>query len=237
MLFRSLMEKTAHPAEVFFSMGQPGESILNAVKPVEGYLGMEAVDAGPLLHEVSYFSFENLKGGFISIVIGAAVYLLFVRKVLIQKKKNSRQEQKRGGSVYVNVWPQWLDLEELIYRPLLLRLLPAVLGVLCRIPDSLADAVVVLLRRTVYRNSPLPHERSEGNAFTERLGRVLNLIQSIGNHTWRRGNAAHRDYVHLAALKNEELKENNLIIRRSLSFGLLLCCVGLSLTLMYLIWW
>ena len=233
----ALMEKTAHPAEVFFSMGQPGESILNAVKPVEGYLGMEAVDAGPLLHEVSYFSFENLKGGFISIVIGAAVYLLFVRKVLIQKKKNSRQEQKRGGSVYVNVWPQWLDLEELIYRPLLLRLLPAVLGVLCRIPDSLADAVVVLLRRTVYRNSPLPHERSVGNAFTERLGRVLNLIQSIGNHTWRRGNAAHRDYVHLAALKNEELKENNLIIRRSLSFGLLLCCVGLSLTLMYLIWW
>lgn len=141
------------------------------------------------------------------------------------------------GKSYVNLWPQWLDLEELVYRPLLLKVFPLFLGVVCRIFDSAADGFAAVLRRTIYRNSPIYHERTEGNVFTEILGKVLNLIQKIGNHTWKKKNTSHIDYVHLAALKNEEFKENNLIIRRSLSFGLLLFCVGLSLTLLYLIWW
>ena len=232
-----LMEKAARLAESFFSMRQPGEGLVDTTQSAGSYLSMDAANAGEMVHELSYFSFENLKGGLISIVIGVAVYLLFVRKVLMEKKGNSKPKQKVNGNAYVNLWPRWLDLEELLYRPVLLKILPAIFGVLCRILDSFIDAVVMVLRRTVYRNSPLPHERSEGNAFTETLGRFLNLVQSIGNRTWRKGNGVHKDYVHLAALKNEEFKENNLIIRRSLSFGLLLFCVGLSLTLMYLIWW
>ena len=38
-------------------------------------------------------------------------------------------------------------------------------------------------------------------------------------------------------MKNEQFKETNNIIQRSLSFGLLLFCIGLSLTLLYIIWW
>ena len=67
-------------------------------------------------HAVHYLSLENLKGAAISIVIGALVYTLFVRKVLL-----------RNGS-YVNLWPAKLDLEDLVYRPLLLRWLPGVFG-------------------------------------------------------------------------------------------------------------
>ncbi len=52
-----------------------------------------------------------------------------------------------------------------------------------------------------------------------------------------KGAPRHRDYVHLAAIKNEEIRETNHIIRRSLSFGLLLVCIGLTLTLFYIIWW
>ena len=58
----------------------------------------------------------NLKGGMISLGIGAAVYLLFVRRVLM-----------RDGS-YVDLWPEKLDLEEGMYRPLLTKFLPAVFG-------------------------------------------------------------------------------------------------------------
>jgi len=192
-----------------------------------GFLNLKKLEQ---MGNVSYFSFSNLKGGLLSIGIGVVVYLFFVRKVLIQNRKN-------GGQEYVNLWPKWLDLEELLYRPILLRLLPALSGVLCRILDSLADAVTVALRRTIFRDTPLPHERTEGNAFTEALGKLLNGIQGLGNHTWRRTDPAHRDYVHLTAMKHEEIKENNLIIQRSLSFGLLLFCVGLSLVLLYLIWW
>ena len=172
---------------------------------------------------VDYFSPGNLKGGLISLGIGAAVYLLFIRRA-------------RDGR-YVDAWPGWLDLEELLYRPLMLRALPWVLGVACRSLDCLADSLVVLLRKTLYRDSPLPCERPEGNALTEGVGRAMNALQGLGNRTWRRKSPLHRDYVHLAAVKNEQFRETNRIIQRSLSFGLLLFCIGLALTLLYIIWW
>lgn len=79
-------------------------------------LGTDFFRTGVLEHAINYFSLENLKGAAISLAIGAAVYLLFVRKVLM---KNGR---------YIELWSKKLDLEELIYRPLLLRVLPSVLG-------------------------------------------------------------------------------------------------------------
>lgn len=184
----------------------------------QGFMGITGTGEA-----VDYFSPGNLKGGLISLGIGAAVYLLFIRRA-------------RDGR-YVDAWPGWLDLEELLYRPLMLRALPWVLGVACRSLDCLADSLVVLLRKTLYRDSPLPCERPEGNALTEGVGRAMNALQGLGNRTWRRKSPLHRDYVHLAAVKNEQFRETNRIIQRSLSFGLLLFCIGLALTLLYIIWW
>ena len=136
----------------------------------------------------------------------------------------------------MNLWPRWLDLEELLYRPLLLKILPVIFAVFCRALDSFTDTIVVMLRKTVYRDSPLPHELPEGNGLTLALGKALNGIQFVGNHTWNRKAPAEKDYVHLFALWNAELQENNKIIQRSLSFGLLMFCGGLALTLIYIIW-
>jgi len=196
-----------------------------AARLAQNFMGLAG--AGP---QVSYFSPGNLSGSLISIAIGAALYLCHIRRFTLRKTEN-------GGSGYINAWPKWLDLEELIYRPLLLNALPTVFGVLCRIPDSFVDGMVVLLRKTLYKDSPLPHEYAEGNVVTVTIGTVLNGFQSFGNHTWRKHNPGRKDYVHLAALKNEQIKESNHIIRRSLSFGFLLFCIGLALTLFYIIWW
>ena len=68
-------------------------------------------------HNVNYFSLENLKGGGISIGIGALLYLFVVRRLLMNREGE-----------YLDRWPKWLDLEELLYRPLLCRILPACLG-------------------------------------------------------------------------------------------------------------
>ncbi len=81
-------------------------------------LGTDFFHPGHLEHAVAYYSPENLKGGAISIAIGAAVYLLVVRSLLYK------------DGVYLNRWPKWLDLEELLYRPLLLRILPGSFGFL-----------------------------------------------------------------------------------------------------------
>lgn len=64
----------------------------------------------------SAFTWENLKGGMISLGIGAAVYLLIVRHVLYRKDS------------YVNLWPGKLDLEESLYRPAFTEWIPGAMG-------------------------------------------------------------------------------------------------------------
>ncbi|MCM1038304.1 MAG: complex I subunit 5 family protein [Ruminococcus sp.] len=176
-------------------------------------------------HAVAYFSLENLKGAAISIAIGVVVYVFVIRKFLMRKNK------------YINAWPKWLDMENLIYRPILLGFLPTVCGILCRICDSFVDICVVLLRKTLYKDSPLPCERKEGNVLTECLGKVMNFLQSIRNHLWGRKHQTHKDFVHLTASGVEEIRESFMIIQRGLSFGLLMFGVGLALTLIYIILW
>ena len=225
-----IMDRTAALGQSFFHLEEAGE-------------------------RVSYFSLENLSGGGISILIGAMVYILLIRGFLMQEEsaaekanysaktakrgkaqKKSASMQSAGTKRYVNLWPSWLDLEELIYRPLI-RLLSLCFGVLCRILDSAVDLTVVALRKTVYRDSPLPHERPEGNILTEVIGTIGNFFRNLLNHTVHRKQPVQRDYVHYFAVKREELKENNVVIGRSLSFALLLLCIGFMLTLYYLIWW
>ncbi len=202
----------------------PKQGMDRAAELSQGFMGLEKAGEA-----TAYFSLENLKGAAVSIAIGALVYGLVIRGLLM------RRNPRTGVKEYVDRWPAWLDLENLIYRPLFLKILPGVFGVACRILDSFTDTAVVLLRKTLYRDSPLPRQRKEGNAFTEFLGKGRNLIQALGNLTVHRQNPRHRDYVHLAAMKGEALKESNLVIQRSLSFGLLLFCVGLGLTLVFLI--
>ena len=65
--------------------------------------------------EFAAFSPVNLKGSAISLVIGALVYLVVVRHLLIE------------GDSYVNRWPEKLDLEEGLYRPALTKWIPGVM--------------------------------------------------------------------------------------------------------------
>ncbi len=191
----------------------------------QSFMGLE--ESG---HVVSYFSLANLSGALVSIIIGALVYVLVIRMLLMEKGA-------KGTERYVNRWASWLDLENLIYRPLLLGLLSLLGGVFSRILDSALDLLVVALRKTVYRDSPLPHELTEGNLLTLIGGRIMNFFRLIGNRTWNRKTPVEKDYVHTLAVKYEELRESNSVIGRSLSFGLLLVCIGFCVTLFYIIWW
>ncbi|MCC8167868.1 MAG: complex I subunit 5 family protein [Clostridiales bacterium] len=189
---------------------------------------------GEFGEKVSYFSLKNLSGAAISIAIGAVVYL-FIRKALMAGEP-VKEADAASAKVYVNRWPKWLDLENLIYRPVLLTVLPTLCGIVCRFLDSLVDWVVVALRRTIYRDSPIPHEREEGTVFTEICGRILNLVQRIANRTWRRSNPTAIDYPHVLAVRRQVRRENTELIGRSLSFGLMMAGVGLCLTMLYILW-
>ena len=127
-------------------------------------IGTDFLQAGTLEHAVHYYAWGNLKGGLISIGIGIAVYLLIVRPFMM-----------RDGR-YLDRWPKWLDLEDLLYRPLLLKWLPGLFGAVsavfaenrisapaakavCRaamavthVLSDLVDALVLLVRKTFLRD-------------------------------------------------------------------------------------
>lgn len=99
-------------------------------------------------HAIRYFSWTNLKGALISLSIGAAVYLLFIRRVLMRKDEN-------GVTVYVNIWPAWLDLERIIYRPLVGRVIPFFCAFASRVLSETPDYIMSLLHKTLLRKKPV----------------------------------------------------------------------------------
>lgn len=212
----------------------------------QGFMNVEEMELA-----VSYFSLTNLKGAAISLVIGAVVYTVVVRLWMMRpvettptvntvknpedaKESTSKGQGRNPRRKYVNRWNSYLDLEDRLYRPLLLQVLPFLCGMVCRVLDSLVDTVVVLLRKTVYRDSKLPQELPEGTAFTHLCACIASTFQQIGNLTYRRKRPVHVDYDHKFAMIHEEWAENSTMIARSMSFGLLLFCIGLILMIAYL---
>lgn len=205
-------------------------------------------------HAVHYFSLVNLKGAAISLAIGALVYIGFIRKFLMGK-------DEQGRVVYQNVWPGWMDLEDLIYRPVLQKAaitlvagltrlvdqmyvtrsvlkglleLGAFLG---RILDHLLDAVLLFFRRTTHKSRTERHVYLIGSRLSRTLGKLLDNVTELLNHTIFRQKPIEHSFVVTFAEWEEMIHRTNRLISVSLSFGLMLAAIGLALTLIYLLWW
>lgn len=234
------------PALLFPLMGMfPGVTLDKLADLGEGFMGVENAGA-----EVAYFSFGNLRGGLTSVGIGALLYMVVGRLWLMGRREDGRR-------VYLDRWPRLLDLEECLYRPVLLVLLPTVCGCVCGILDKaadtltkflikagataagildiLVDALVVLLRKTIYRDHTKMGELKEGNALTYVLGSMANALCRFMNHTFWRRRPRETDYRHKLALDYWGLRETIYMITRSLSYGLILFSIGLCATLIYLL--
>ena len=167
--------------------------------------------------EYEFFNLEIMSGSFISIAIGLFMYFVFVRKVLMHKE-------------YLNMWPKWLDLEEKVYKPLLVTLIPTALGFLMRSADEMADRIVLLLRKTIYRDANWAPERIEGTWLTHVVGHAADVARSF-----KTGEVSY-DIEHKLALKHIENEENRSLARRSLSYGLILACGGMFLMLGFILY-
>ncbi len=128
-------------------------------------------------HAVAWFSLTNLRGAAISLAIGAAVYLLFIRTVLMRQDAD-------GIKRYVDCWPKWLDLEELIYRPVIEKLLPFAGALVCRVLDNLTEWTLRLLRLTLLRPRPISPRNEADFApgdFTPHVRRSYTLQRIFGS--------------------------------------------------------
>ncbi len=189
----------------------------------EGFMGWN--HAG---HSVDYFTWINLRGSVISIVIGVVIYFGVIRTLLMKK-------QADGSHDYVNRWWKYMDLEDYFYRPVLLKFLPTVFAAVCLIIDRLVDGIVIILRKTIYKDTLIHKEMDEGNGVTYVLGVLFNYVESVFNKTIWRSRPKDVDFRHVFALRYVSFKENFGFIERSLSYGLILFCLGLCAVLIYLL--
>ncbi len=164
-----------------------GAAVLLALGVPPVSTALAAVMTGAQLPHFSPFAWENLKGAAISLGVGAAVYLIFVHRVLCSDGRDRE------------LWPRRLDLEDAVYRPVLLKLLPGLLGpvarlfgenlllrplcsglvlagsVIGRAMDRSLDGLVVLLRKTLFRE-----ERVRDGSRTFPPRRLQTLYHATG---------------------------------------------------------
>lgn len=213
-------------------------------------LGQTFMEIEETAEQIHWFSMTNLSGSLISILLGIAVYLLIVRGWMMKKQADGLKE-------YVNRWPAVLDLEDYLYRPVLLQVLPAVAGNVCKVLDKLVDVlakvqplaayaeasffntiqdpVIVEMKKDIYHGSTEPDDPEEGNPVTHVLGRCCNAVKHLLNATVWKKHPCQTDFKHKLALRYEQFRENMILIGRSMSYGLLLFSLGLCITLIYLL--
>ena len=110
-------------------------------------------------------------------------------------------EDESGNKVYINAWPAKLDLEDLIYRPLILTILPFIGAFCSRICDSMVDTLAYVAKKTAFKPKSVPARIVEF-AYMRKETKVQRIQREITN---------------------------------SLSFSLLLFCVGLCGALVYML--
>ena len=151
---------------------------------------------------------ENLKGVVISLSIGMLVYFLLIRPLLT--------ERRDGEIRYRSLWPAWLSLEESVYKPFF-RWLIRVLMTLCRVACDLLDLLVLVMRRTLLRDTRDHVRRSPHSSVVRAM-----------SHNSKYSQEETADHVG-TVLDTFQRMEG------SLSFALLMACLGLCLILLCVI--
>lgn len=177
---------------------------------------------------IAYFSAENLQGAAISIGIGLAVYLLIVLPLLTRKNDAGQRE-------YLDRWPKKLDLENAVYRPVLLTLLPQGLTLVFRFIAELPENLVMVSRATIFRMRQTRRPVPVGNRFTYTLGRALDALARLLNRTLLHRHPMRTDFEYVLDASFRELASGIRSMSVSISFGLLLLCIGLYVTCLYLL--
>jgi hydrogenase-4 component B len=174
--------------------------------------GMHFMRSGHLHHQVHYFTWVNLKGGLISIAIGVFVYFVMIRKVLIK------------GGKYIDLWPKKVDIEKLFTKAVWIFL--SILGKAAKVMDGIfnewlrTEVILAVLNSIVKIPEKLPEVVVRSLKITVYRERTERPEMELTNKL-------HAQY--------DRKVDTIRLIGSSLSFGLLLACVGLIMTIVYLL--
>ena len=162
-------------------------------------------------HAVHYFAMVNLKGSIISLSIGALVYVLVVRKLLLRDQ------------AYIDPIPRWCNLEYSLYRPLLTLLTNTLL--------ILAVSVDKLGFRLLFKTLPTALVRCLRplKAPWDRL-----MVKLTGQEDYARPSLEHTVHDHHFGLYDDEPHSERNIFH-SFGFGLLLTGLGIVFSLLFIL--
>ena len=163
-----------------------------------------------IAHRINFFSFENLKGALISISIGLIVYFFIVRLLLQNKKKE-----------YLDLWPKVLDLETLVYVPLLKGLF-YIVSFVVRVLDLLMDGIIYILRKTILRSYTYKYEKK---SLAYRLGSLFDKKENPDPH--RYANKADQFITSVSNAQSE--------VGSSFTFALTMLCLGIVIIITFLL--
>jgi len=104
-------------------------------------------------HAVHYFSWVNVKGTLVSLFCGTVIYFAVVRKLMMKREES-------GVKVYRNVWPVWLNLETLFWRPVV-RLIVFICTFMSRLLNAVPKRVIHFLAWVLKPHKPEKYFRVE----------------------------------------------------------------------------
>lgn len=193
------------------------------------------------LPELPFFSVTNLTGSAISISIGAVLYLVVVRKLLTK------------DNCYKDLTNSRFDIDERLYKPLMYKLLPGFFGgisvfiselpvyvakavarlssVLAHALADLPDGILILLRKTLYREVPVRKPDVRHAIMSSKIGLGLEKTAAVlGVEEEKRKNLDLRFAATVEAVRLTLRK-----ITRNLSFAMIVACIGLCIALIFLL--
>ena len=210
--------------------------------------------AGVPEHAVHYFAWVNLKGACISLGIGLAVYLLVIRTLLMRKEM--------GVRVYVNLWPEWFDIEDGVYRPLIaklfdlggafaqigneqkleekvywpaLRCLSFTGAVVAKAFGDVMDTIALLFTKTVLAMGRYTDKIRVGNFVTDTMGGFADWLAELLNRTVMRSQPKEHHFTGTMAGLWDGMLHAVRRVTHTMSYGLLLFGLGLCVMIIYLL--
>ena len=162
-------------------------------------------------HPVDYFSSVNLRGAAISLVIGAFVYLLIVRLLLVRRRR------------YIDPIPVWLNLEDRVYRP--------AVRFFARSAVVLATLLDLILARGLFQE--LPCRCAQVGQGVRQWWNDLAVRLTGGHYTPQPSVEQAADDYHFARYDDAPRYRGGFV--HSLAFGLILTGFGLAFGLLFVL--
>ena len=175
----------------------------------------EAMTGEHTFHHFHAFTWVNLKGGLTSLGIGLFVYLVIVRNLLMKKDSS-------GVKRYVDRWPKGVDLEDRVYRPVLLRVLPAIGGAFATFFAN--NTISAPFARGIF---------AVGQAIATFFSVSFDGIILLVRHTFLQERKRASEVPHHGELyRRRKLTEYSILpLVGGFSFALMMACIGILLIL------